>query len=102
MQNAGDRPCRNGEVGKIIELPERSEGKQENGPDAGVHDSMKKAQLSYDLRKIREAVENAPDIREEKVALIKKMIASGEYSVHAREVADKMIQEFLPDDSLKS
>jgi len=102
MQNSGDRPCRNGEVGKIIEWPGRSEEKKEEGPDAGMHDSMKHAQLTYDLRKIREAVEKAPDIREEKVALIKKMIASGEYSVQAREIADKMIQEFLLDDSPKS
>lgn len=101
MQNAGDRPERNGEGGNIIELPERAEGKKASDLQAGAHDSVNTKQQTCDMQKIREVVENAPDIREEKVALLKKMIADGEYKVHAREVADRMIEECLLDDSLK-
>jgi negative regulator of flagellin synthesis FlgM len=101
MQDEGDRPDRNGEGKKIFDRRDEGEGKQEAGPQAGAQNSMKNEQLTYDLWKILEAVKNAPDVREEKVALIKKMIASGEYSVNAREVADKIIKEFLLDDALK-
>jgi len=51
-------------------------------------------QASY-LKKIREIVEQTPDIREEKVTLLREKIAAGNYTISGQEIADKMLEEFL-------
>ena len=47
------------------------------------------------LNKIREIVQKTPDIREEKVTLLRKKIASGSYNVNSQDIAGKMLKEFL-------
>jgi len=54
------------------------------------------------LNKISRIIQKTPDIREEKVALLRKKIASGNYSISGKKIADKMIKEFLLEDVLKS
>ncbi len=54
-----------------------------------------------DLNKIREIVRKTPDIRAEKVGLLKEQIASGSYNVSSQEIADKMLREYLLEDTLK-
>ena len=54
-----------------------------------------------DLNKIREIVQGTPDIRAEKVDLLKEKIASGSYNVSSQEIADKMLREHLLEDTLK-
>lgn len=101
MKHSGDMPAPDNNGEKIVELQHRVEGQAKGDDGKGAEKSVSNAGQTYDMRKIREAVENAPGIREEKVALLKKMIASGEYKVNSREVAEKMINEFLADDTLK-
>jgi flagellar biosynthesis anti-sigma factor FlgM len=101
MKRSGDIPAQEHNGEKIIELQRRVDGQAQGDAEKGDEKSMRDSGQTYDLSRIREAVENAPDIREEKVALLKKMIASGEYKVNSREVAEKMINEFLTDDPLK-
>ena len=101
MKRSRDIPAPENNSEKIIELQRRVEGQAPGDADKGVEKSVGESEQTYDMRKIREAVENAPDMREEKVALLKKMIASGEYKVNSREVAEKMIKEFLADDTLQ-
>jgi negative regulator of flagellin synthesis FlgM len=101
MKLSGDIPAQENNGEKIIELQRRAEGQAQGDAEKGDEKSVRDSGQSYELSRIREAVENAPDIREEKVALLKKMIASGEYKVNSREVAEKMIKEFLLDDTLK-
>jgi len=102
MKRSGDIPAPENNGEKIIELQRRVEGQVQGDAHKGEEKSVRVSGQTYDLSKIREAVENSPDIREEKVALLKKMIASGEYKVNSREVAEKMINElFLADDPLK-
>jgi negative regulator of flagellin synthesis FlgM len=55
-----------------------------------------------DIEMIREILRNTPDVREDRIALIKKKIESGEYSVKGKEVADQMLREFLLEDLLKT
>jgi negative regulator of flagellin synthesis FlgM len=101
MKHSGDMPDPENNREMVFEpqhrVEDRAQGKTEEGADKSVMDSGQ----TYDMQKIREAVENSPDIREGKVAPLKKMITSGEYQVNAREVADKMIKEFLLDEALK-
>ena len=53
------------------------------------------------LNKIREIVQKTPDIREEKVTLLREKIAAGSYNVSGQEIAGKMLNESLVEDVLK-
>jgi negative regulator of flagellin synthesis FlgM len=53
------------------------------------------SERAQDLKKIKEAALAAPDINEEKVARLQKLIDEGKYSVSAKDVADKMVDEEL-------
>ena len=55
-----------------------------------------------DINRIREIVQKTPDIRGERVALLREKIASGNYNVSGQEIADKMLREHLLEDTLKS
>ena len=54
-----------------------------------------------DLNKISDIIQKTPDVREEKVALLREKIASGSYSVSSQEIADKMLRESLLEDTLR-
>ena len=51
--------------------------------------------LGQELRKVKNAIESAPESREEKVAALREAISNGTYSVSDRQLADKIIQHFL-------
>jgi len=73
-----------------------SEAAAANSTDAGSQAT--KVELSprvQDIKKIKEAAKNAPDVNAEKVAKFKQMIAEGKYKVDAKAVADKMVDEAL-------
>lgn len=62
-----------------------------------------KVQLSgraQDIKKIRAAVDSAPDVDEAKVAKLKSLIASGQYKTDAKAIADKMVDEYAYGDIL--
>ncbi|MEK6628578.1 MAG: flagellar biosynthesis anti-sigma factor FlgM [Bdellovibrionota bacterium] len=48
-----------------------------------------------DIKKIKEAAKNAPDVNADKVAKFKQMIAEGKYKVDAKAVAEKMVDEAM-------
>jgi negative regulator of flagellin synthesis FlgM len=50
---------------------------------------------AQEMKKAKEAAMAAPDIDEEKVARLQKLIDNGQYSVNAKDIADKMIDEEL-------
>ena len=65
--------------------------------------SEEKVELSKrasDLNTIRDIVQKTPDIRAEKVALLREKIASGSYTISSQEIADKMLREYLLEDTL--
>jgi len=67
------------------------------------HLSGEKVEISgkaSDLNKIGEIVRKTPDIRAEKVELLRGKIASGSYTVSGQEIADKMLREYLLEDAL--
>lgn len=57
---------------------------------------------AIDLNKIRGVIQKTPDVREEKVNLLREKIASGNYNISGQEITDKMLKEFLLEDALKS
>jgi negative regulator of flagellin synthesis FlgM len=54
-------------------------------------DSVTLSDNARSLAAAREAVKNAPDVRQEKVAEIKQQVDSGTYQVSARVLARKMV-----------
>lgn len=58
-------------------------------------DKVEISQFGRDLQVAKQAVENMPDIREEKVEVIKTAITSGTYEVSMEEVADKLVNHFF-------
>ena len=55
-----------------------------------------------DIKKIREIIQKTPDVRADKVALLRKKIADGDYGVNGKDIADKMLREVLLEDFLKN
>ena len=58
-------------------------------------DRVEISQLGKDFQVAKQAVAQAPDIREEKVNALKQSIASGNYNIKAEEVANKMIENYF-------
>jgi negative regulator of flagellin synthesis FlgM len=57
-----------------------------------------KAEISAkgkEFAKAKAIANNAPDVREEKIAALKKRIAEGHYKVDADAIADRMVDEHL-------
>lgn len=57
-----------------------------------------KAEISFkvkELAKAKDVAASAPDIREQKIAELKRKIEAGKYKVDAEAVADKMVDEHL-------
>ncbi len=50
---------------------------------------------AQEMKKIKEAALAAPDVNEEKVARLQKLIDDGKYKVAAKDIADKMVDEEL-------
>ena len=50
---------------------------------------------AQEMKKIKEAALAAPDVNEEKVARLQKLIDDGKYNVSSKDIADKMVDEEL-------
>ena len=55
--------------------------------------NVKLSQRAQDIKKAKELALAAPDIREDKVARLQKLIDEGNYKVDAKDIADKMVDE---------
>ncbi len=53
------------------------------------------SQMAKDSNRISELAKNAPDVDADKVAKFKALINSGQYSVNAKAIADKMVDQEL-------
>ena len=53
--------------------------------------------MHHEIAMIEKILEQTPDIREEKVAALRKAIKSGAYAIHSKTIADRMIKESLFD-----
>jgi len=59
--------------------------------------SQMKSTKAQDIKKLREALDKLPDIREEKVEDLKSQIKKGTYCVTGEKIAEKIIAESLMD-----
>lgn len=54
-------------------------------------DKVEISQFGRDFQIAKQAVKDAPDVREDKVRDIKAMMSAGTYSISSRELADKLV-----------
>lgn len=98
---------------KILEIPQDGNTTQhiqhnretpavENGqpPQEGKNhlSSEDKVILSFEsklMSKIRDVLATIPDVRNDRVETLKKLIESGQYEVKSEDVAEKMLKDFL-------
>ncbi len=57
-------------------------------------DEVSISRAAREMQEVRSAVQNAPDVREDKVAAIKKQIDEGTYRVPAEAVVEKLLSVF--------
>ena len=86
-------------VSNIQEVTPLKKNDNKNGNLSGEKVELSE-RASY-LNKIREIVQKTPDIREEKVTLLREKIAAGSYNVSSQVIAGKMLNESLVEDVLK-
>jgi negative regulator of flagellin synthesis FlgM len=77
-----------------IKRPEKSDKKGPPGA-SGSGDVVALSSRALEMREAEEAARNAPDIRAEKVKVLKGAVESGTYNVRGTDVADKMIRPVI-------
>ena len=65
------------------------------GTRGSFMDSLNLSGAGKDMQVAKEALKNAPDIREDKVAAIKAAYQSGLYSVSSEDFADKLADDII-------
>lgn len=62
---------------------------------ASSSDVFEISQTGKSLQAAKQAVKDAPDVREDKINKIKEQLASGTYNVSAEEFADKVLNNYF-------
>lgn len=61
------------------------------GPAAAQVDQVVLSQRAAEIQKAKEALASVPEVRQEKVAALKRRIQEGTYEIDAEAIADKII-----------
>lgn len=60
-------------------------------------DMLEISQAGRDYQIAKQAVKDAPDVREDLVSRIKEQLATGTYEVSSKDLADKMVEDYYGD-----
>ena len=80
---------------QIEQKPSSDEQKTEGVKGSEQDTVVNLSQASKEAQRIKEIISSEPDVREEKVAELKRKIESGEYKVDHDAVADKLVDSFI-------
>ncbi len=69
--------------------------KKERKKHTGMKDKGLPLASGQDMEKIFAVLKKTPDVREDRVAALKKLIEAGKYHVSSDDLAEKMIKESL-------
>lgn len=58
-------------------------------------DELQISRAAQDYQIAKNAVSEAPDVREDKIAEFKEALASGTYNVSSQEIAEKMVNKYF-------
>ena len=70
------------------------------GPGLSGSDKVDLSSSSRDVQKMKEILDQTPLMRMEMIESLKKQIDEGTYRVDARDIADKMMEDLLSEDTL--
>lgn len=79
---------------QVAQLYQTSQAKTTAGKTekaSGFSDALQLSQTGKEMQVAKQAVKDAPDIREDKVNELKARLASGNYNVSGEELADKLV-----------
>ncbi|MDD2972750.1 MAG: flagellar biosynthesis anti-sigma factor FlgM [Lachnospiraceae bacterium] len=72
----------------------KNTGKAKQAAAAGFSDQLQISSLGKDIQTAKQAVNNAPDVREDVTAPIKESIKNGTYEVSGDSFADKLFEKY--------
>lgn len=87
-----------GKTDKTDKASDAPKGGKTAGVDLADLGGATKVDLSpraQEMKKIKDAALASPDINEEKVARLQKLIDEGKYKTDAKDIADKMVDEHI-------
>ena len=85
-------------VSQVQQNTQAAETEGEKGQANIGEDSVELSQSARDLQKAQKALPDLPDIREDKVAVLKQQIENGTYDIRADKIAAKLLKESLSND----
>ncbi|MCL1988378.1 MAG: flagellar biosynthesis anti-sigma factor FlgM [Firmicutes bacterium] len=71
-----------------------SKTRKSNAAASNAQDNLSISGQAEDYQIARRAISQLPDVRENRVAELKSLIESGQYSVNASAIANKILQNF--------
>lgn len=99
VNQTGTNPAQSAEVSgarKTDRSQEAQAAKKKGAPQAdGTAATANISSRAKDAAKAKAVASDAPDVREEKIAELRKRIASGSYQVDAGAVADRLVDEHI-------
>lgn len=75
--------------------PTSNEPKVEEKNQSGQDTIVNLSSASKEVQTAREIIASEPDVREDKVAELRKRMESGNYTVDNKAVADKIVESFI-------
>ncbi|MDD6208109.1 MAG: flagellar biosynthesis anti-sigma factor FlgM [Clostridiales bacterium] len=81
-------------VNQVYQASKLSKTTKSGKPVSTGNDQFEISQFGRELNVAKEAVKNAPDVREEKIADIKARMQNGTYQVSTQQIADKLVDAF--------
>ncbi|CEK18455.1 anti-sigma-28 factor, FlgM family [Chthonomonas calidirosea] len=88
-------PIRGGSAKSRIARSQNSDSSSISSEAVSVEISAK----AQDIQKVKQAIEQVPDVRMDRVMQLKALVESGQYHVSGEEVADLMIRRTLADNT---
>ncbi len=75
----------------------QSESNPRVGGNPAPEEKVNLSTKARDIQQLRDAINQLPDVREEKVRELKEQVEKGVYDVNGQKIAEKMVAESLLD-----
>lgn len=75
----------------------QAESNQNIGGNAAPEEKVNLSTKARDIQQLRDAINQLPDVREDKVRELKEQVEKGAYDANGQKIAEKMVAESLLD-----
>ncbi len=83
-------------LNQVSQLYQQTKPKKVTQTDKSyAKDELHISRSAQDYQIAKNAVSEAPDVREDKIAELKEALASGTYNVSSQEIAEKMVNKYF-------